>query len=167
MNPMENRSDDIFKLSNCTDRRPTWFWNSTEDLDCIHDCPKGHWSSHYGFNSISVVNGKCSGPNDTFCSSRVSLSFQSSYKTVKTVRWEKTSLELLSEIGGHLGLFVGVSLMTLAEIGEYIVYLCFNACKRLMETNRIVKTYPKREENLNCNSIVDHPKTVSAWTLPE
>ena len=126
---------------NCTDLRPTWFWNSTNNLDCDRDCPKQHWSYNYGLNSIPAVNGECFGPNE--CSSRISVTFQSSFKTVKTIRWEKTSLELLSEIGGHLGLFVGVSLMTLAEIGEFLLSLCFKACKRIR------KIYPKKEVGLN------------------
>ena len=71
------------------------------------------------------------------------MTFQSSYKTVKTIRWEKTFLDLLSEIGGHLGLFVGVSLMTLAEIAEFIFSLCLKACKR------IVKIHPKTVEEHN------------------
>ena len=125
--------------SNCTDQRPTWFWNLTKDMDCDRDCPKGYWSSYYGFNSIPAVNGECFEPDDASCNSSISLTFQSSYKTVKTIRWEKTSLELLSEIGGHLGLFVGVSLMTLAEIGEFFVSLCFKVGKRLM------KIHPKQD----------------------
>ena len=146
INPLENRSSPLLISwvdSNCTDQRPTWFWNSTKYLNCELDCPKGHWSSNYGFNSISSVNGECSGPNGTSCSSRISLTFRSSYKTVRTVRWEKTSLDLLSEIGGHLGLFVGVSLMTLAEIGEFFVSLCFKAYKRIMQI------HPKNEASLN------------------
>ena len=130
-------SPDLLRERNCTDLRPTWFWNSTNDLDCDRDCPKGHWSSQYGFNSFPVMSGDCFRPNDTSCSSRISLTFQSSYKTVKTIRWEKTSLELLSEIGGHLGLFVGVSLMTLAEIGEFLFSLCYNACKKIMKINPV------------------------------
>ena len=145
MNPLENRSSPLFVSvvdRNCTDLRPTWFWNSTKDLNCDLDCPKGHWSSNYGFNSVPTVNGECFGSNDTSCSSRISLTFQSSKKMVRTIRWEKTSLELLSEIGGHLGLFVGVSLMTLAEIGEFFVSLCFKACKRIM------KIHPKTKVSL-------------------
>ena len=123
----------FFTVENCTDHRPTWFWNSTKDMNRDLDCPKAHWSSHYGFNSISVINGKCLRPNKSSCSSRISLTFQSSYKTVKTIQWEKTSFELLSEIGGHLGLFVGVSLMTVAEFGEFLSSLSFKACKRIMK----------------------------------
>ena len=37
------------------------------------------------------------------------------YLTIKEIRPAKTMVELVAEIGGHLGLLVGVSVLTLVE----------------------------------------------------
>ena len=41
--------------------------------------------------------------------------------TLKSIRQSKTTQELVSEIGGWLGLLVGASTVTLAEIGQFIL----------------------------------------------
>ena len=41
--------------------------------------------------------------------------------TLKSIRQSKSTQELVSEIGGWLGLLVGASAVTLAEIGQFIL----------------------------------------------
>ena len=40
--------------------------------------------------------------------------------TIREIRPAKTMIELMAEIGGHLGLLVGVSLLTLVEALELV-----------------------------------------------
>ncbi len=93
----------------------------TMEKDCVKDCPKSEIS--YTLNirtidypSISLVTG-----TDLSNQSYVSFTFSSSYMTLKKIRWQKSFVEIVSEIGGNLGLFVGVSLLTLVEIGQLII----------------------------------------------
>ena len=39
------------------------------------------------------------------------------------IKWKKSPLEVVSEIGGHLGLFAGVSLLTILEVCELLISL--------------------------------------------
>ena len=55
----------------------------------------------------------------------------------KTIIRDKTTGEFLGEIGGNLGLFVGASLLTFFEMGEFLVRLAFNAYKRKREVYKL------------------------------
>ena len=47
----------------------------------------------------------------------------SSKLTVKEIRYQKSFYEFMSEIGGHMGLFIGASVITLIELLEYFGFL--------------------------------------------
>ena len=48
------------------------------------------------------------------------LTSSSSKINVKEIRYKKSYAEIISEIGGHMGLFIGASLITILEFIELI-----------------------------------------------
>ena len=49
---------------------------------------------------------------------------------MKEIRAAKTKIEFAAEIGGHLGLLVGVSFLTVVEVLELLCQLCHLACRK-------------------------------------
>ena len=66
----------------------------------------------------------------------------------KTVRYHKSALEFISELGGHLGLWVGASLLTLMEIGELLLKLLTRRCSQGPLRNILNKPSIVPEENI-------------------
>ena len=64
--------------------------------------------------------------NSDFHLIKLTLETSSNFVTELEIRRAKTFVEFLGEIGGHLGLFVGISLITLIELLEI---LCKLVCK--------------------------------------
>ena len=87
--------------------------------DCDKDCPLGHKVVVHGVNAVPIPSGRCVRSN---CFSLISFTVQSSFKTMAEIHWEKTTVGLLGEIGGHMGLFLGVSVLTLIEFVEFLLH---------------------------------------------
>ena len=131
---MPHESDFDLRRFNCSNSFSHLLWKEELADNCSKDCPDPQKSTVHTTNSVSSVNGNCdqSSNQSRNCSSKIFISFQTSYKTVLKIRWERTIIELVSEIGGHLGLFVGVSIITLTEICEYFFRFWFDICSRIM-----------------------------------
>ena len=65
------------------------------------------------------------------------LKASSNYVTERVIRPAKTLIELCAEIGGHLGLFVGVSVLTLVELLEFFCKMARSFCRTSMEKNLV------------------------------
>ena len=68
---------------------------------------------------------------------RVLLYFQF-YNHEQEIRAAKTAAELVAEIGGHLGLFVGVSFLTAVEVVELACNICFGNQRRKIYSLEVV-----------------------------
>ena len=55
---------------------------------------------------------------------------RSSNSFTKTVRYRKPVSEFVAELGGHLGLWVGASILTVIEIGEFLIHLMVEGWER-------------------------------------
>ena len=49
-----------------------------------------------------------------------------------------TSFELISNLGGQLGLFLGASLITMGELIEFLLQMCYYRCKHFMKRQKSV-----------------------------
>ena len=67
--------------------------------------------------------------DDTFNHIKLKLKATSNYVTKREIRPAKTVIEFFAEIGGHLGLFVGVSILTLVELLEFFCKLARRICR--------------------------------------
>ena len=66
------------------------------------------------------------------CSSKMLLAVRDPIKTEKFIRWAKKPYELMGELGGHLGLLIGASLLTLVEMLELVVMTWYKIFVRLV-----------------------------------
>ena len=148
---------------NCSAVRLDQIWDDSIKIDCSKDCPKSVRSYAVNSNSIPCLNGRCHFGN---CTAKVSLTFQSPYKTVKAIQWGKTTIELVSEIGGHLGLFVGASLITIVEIGEFV--MCFGlqavGWQKLVKTIR-PSSWSKLFKDKRCIQAFKHSSISIRWCV--
>ena len=93
---------------------------------------------------LSICDGKCPSdvakynvrhlktdtrvPRGSTTDRNIVVGLHPGYTTVQEIRLAKSYIELLAEIGGHLGLFVGVSVLTVAEIFELMAVLFIKCC---------------------------------------
>ena len=63
-----------------------------------------------------------------------------SFYTIKNINLKKKFEEFLAEIGGNFGLFAGASILTLVEIGEFLVVIFKRSVVQKIITNQTEET---------------------------
>ena len=113
--------------------------NVTREEECKHECPKNREINSLLYDSMNLGSVfEKSYSNNSEYNAAVTLS--SPTILVKRIQYQKTALELISEIGGHLGLMAGASLLTFFEFGEFIVILFTKFWGRLRSNAKVVNT---------------------------
>ena len=115
MNFSENQTDGQ------ADRESAHF----KEKDCSVICPKNEVEYSMNMNSVNLKLRDVSNEPIRHCPENVtltavSLSVSFDKMTIEELRYQMTGIEMFSEIGGHLGLFVGASLLTIVEFYEFI-----------------------------------------------
>ena len=97
------------------------FPNLSNETDCEQICPKPHiWRSVRTNTHLMSWSKMGSLEFPIEC---LDLYTEASKMAVKEMRFAKSFGEFISEIGGHMGLMIGASLITILEICEYFILL--------------------------------------------
>jgi len=120
-------------LSGCTYTNKSIFYKQSIQDKCKDYCPFECDSIRYSVNSYSTYRAET-----RFCVYFESLK----YTLISQIQKEK-EFDLLSNIGGILGLFIGVSFVTLFEIGELLIEILLFIFKR-KNNNKTVQVAPIR-----------------------
>ena len=112
----------------CDNKTVSNYPTLSKDFDCLQICTKNHIRYFLSEDTetidcsvIGITNKSSNGPFLAI----TSLYMSSSNIIVKEIKYQKSIYELVSEIGGHMGLFIGASLITLLEFFEFLVHFIF------------------------------------------
>ena len=116
--------------SKCLDFNLT-IGNHSKECDCPKNRETLSLARDSSLFSAGVFYGTSDGVNVAYA---IAFSLKSDYMAVKNIEYQKTPLELISEIGGHLGLMAGASVLTFIEMAQLCLVIFFSKRKPETET---------------------------------
>ena len=119
-----------------------WFWlpilkfGNWSERSCAYKC--GNDTVKYNFLRAESKKKLDHSNRSPYKDREITVELLAEYMTVRKIRQSKRPVELIAELGGYLGLFVGVSILTLAEMVELlwligrkiILGICTNIMRR-------------------------------------
>ena len=138
----------------CKVVHPTWSINITKTANCTKNCGESNIHTKISFNTISFRNGyryatrgrqsivhdlnyrdgdldgDSNKSNDIAYVSEMSIVVRDPLSTLKKIRWATNAEDFIGQLGGHFGLLIGASLLTLVEVAEFAAIALHGICKK-------------------------------------
>lgn len=111
----------VKSIANCTSDYKIFFYKNSLAEKCAKYCPLECDSISYSVTANSYTSKQRSGKNDVI----VYVFFRSLKYTLISQQPKMQEFDLISNIGGIFGLFIGLSFVTLFEIAEILLQILF------------------------------------------